>query len=169
MKSDDFPAQARERLRALGTRSGKVSKKKRFLFRRLAEAGKDGPPPAYKFLPSGPGETQKAATADACANMENSGYMEPSDWKNPHPGPPRPPAPPSPPGPGGPISKAECDRAGGILDKHAIACCPKSCGVCGGSDCGGHPGGDANCCSHKVAGNGRDCATKPAPCGNGEA
>jgi hypothetical protein len=48
---------------------------------RLAEAGKDGPPPAYKFLP---GAAQKAATAAACANMHSSGCQEPSDWINPH-------------------------------------------------------------------------------------
>jgi hypothetical protein len=40
-------------------------------------------------------------------------------------------------------------------------CCAKECGVCGGSGCGGHPGGAANCCGGKIT---RSCAAYDPPC-----
>ena len=129
---------------------------------RLVEVGKNGPPPAYKFL----GAEQETAIAAACANMEGSGCEEPSDWVNPDPDHPHPPVPPAPHT--GIISKEECTRAGGVLDKKAIACCPKALcgGKCGGKDCKNNgPGGRQDCCSHEIVTNGRACATTVvAPC-----
>ena len=86
----------------------------------------------------------------------------------PSPG-PSPPLPPSPPSPGpSPGPATECAKAGGILattgkdrDK---ACCAKSCGVCGGKDCGGHPGGHAACCTNQIVSAGQSCADHTAPC-----
>jgi hypothetical protein len=44
------------------------------------------------------------------------------------------------------------------------ACCAASCGECGGSGCGGRPGGGENCCSSGVWHSGRSCATHGPPC-----
>lgn len=74
--------------------------------------------------------------------------------------------PPSPPSPGpspGPASP-ECEKAGGISAHDGIACCPKTCGQCGGTDCGKAPGGKMQCCKGEVEKNGRDCKTDVAPC-----
>lgn len=76
-------------------------------------------------------------------------------------------APPLPPSPGpspGPSPSGQCTQAGGVSAKDGIACCPKSCGLCGGSGCGSAPGGKENCCKGTVEGNGKDCKTQAAPC-----
>uniref|UniRef100_A0A7S0FVJ3 Uncharacterized protein n=1 Tax=Pyrodinium bahamense TaxID=73915 RepID=A0A7S0FVJ3_9DINO len=44
----------------------------------------------------------------------------------------------------------------GILN--GKACCAASCGTCGGSGCGGRPGGGAKCCTGRING-GRACST----------
>merc|ERR1711953_510337 len=36
-------------------------------------------------------------------------------------------------------------------------CCAKSCGTCGGSGCGGFPGGKWNCCADAIAKDGDNC------------
>jgi hypothetical protein len=75
---------------------------------------------------------------------------------------PPPPPPPSPPSPSPP--KGECADAGGILDEDGMACCPKSCGACGGKGCKDLPGGKANCCATEIEGNGKDCSVSKPPC-----
>ena len=52
-----------------------------------------------------------------------------------------------------------CD---GILN--GDVCCAASCGTCGGSGCGGRPGGAASCCSGAIRAAGRSCAEHSAPC-----
>ncbi|MBM4354462.1 MAG: hypothetical protein FJ109_11835 [Deltaproteobacteria bacterium] len=44
------------------------------------------------------------------------------------------------------------------------ACCPASCGVCGGKGCGALPGGASNCCSSTILESGKKCSSKPPPC-----
>jgi len=131
---------------------------------RLAEVGRSGIPPAYVFEPKA---AEAAANARACTNMQESGCKEPADWVDPSPRPAPPPGPAPGPDPegGGTISEAVCARAHGLLDKHKTACCPASCGKCGGSDCGDLPGGRDNCCSHQIMSSKRLCsATTSAPC-----
>ena len=43
-------------------------------------------------------------------------------------------------------------------------CCAASCGVCGGSGCGGRPGGAEACCSGTVTQSGRSCEQFGPPC-----
>ena len=43
-------------------------------------------------------------------------------------------------------------------------CCAKSCGVCGGTGCGGLPGGASKCCSGSIKKAGKSCKTNPPPC-----
>ena len=43
-------------------------------------------------------------------------------------------------------------------------CCPLECGACGGSGCGGLPGGSSNCCGGTIAASGISCETDVAPC-----
>ena len=59
----------------------------------------------------------------------------------------------------------ECKQAGGILGpKDSHACCPASCGKCGGKGCADLPGGKTACCSKEVEKKGDSCATNKAPC-----
>ena len=44
------------------------------------------------------------------------------------------------------------------------ACCTKSCGKCGGSGCGGRPGGAKSCCSGTVKKSAFSCRATVAPC-----
>lgn len=93
-------------------------------------------------------------------------YRGPAPGPSPGPGPPGPPPPPSP----GPAAK--CKAAGGILaatGKHAgEVCCARSCGVCGGKECGDNPGGNAACCANAILKSGRQCGAGAgqdrAPC-----
>lgn len=130
---------------------------------RLALAGRDGPPPAYAFLP---GAAQDQAVGAVHAIAQQVGALEPSDYISvpPTPPPPGPNPDPDPDPEGAIIPPAQCDRAAGILDKKKVACCPKTCGTCGGHDCRDHPGGAANCCTKYVQAGKRVCATDPAPC-----
>ena len=95
--------------------------------------------------------------------------LAPGPGPSPGPSPPTPgPSPPTP-GPPGPAPgpAAQCAAANGILSpktKHANICCAKSCGSCGGKDCGDKPGGSHDCCSNQITEDGRKCATVSAPC-----
>lgn len=44
------------------------------------------------------------------------------------------------------------------------ACCPASCGFCGGRDCEQRQGGREACCARDVAKSNRSCARFPPPC-----
>ena len=47
------------------------------------------------------------------------------------------------------------------------ACCPRGCGSCGGTGCGGRPGGPEVCCGGGIVGSprfNRSCDTNPPPC-----
>ena len=79
--------------------------------------------------------------------------------------------PPTGPGSGGgnhsstKLTKKECDKAGGILDKDKTACCPTKCGQCGGQGCASAPGGKMDCCGKEVETHGHVCGAKhTAPC-----
>ena len=50
----------------------------------------------------------------------------------------------------------------GILNGQT--CCAASCGTCGGTGCGGFPGGAANCCIGTINDSGRVCGIDPPPC-----
>lgn len=52
----------------------------------------------------------------------------------------------------------------GILDATGQACCPASCGACGGEDCSQLPGGPDDCCMGRIVANGDSCLTTEAPC-----
>ena len=43
-------------------------------------------------------------------------------------------------------------------------CCAATCGVCGGPNCGQHPGGADACCVGKILAENVTCAVSPAPC-----
>jgi heparanase 1 len=43
-------------------------------------------------------------------------------------------------------------------------CCAKSCGVCGGSGCGAHPGGSSACCGGNIEHADQSCDTHDPPC-----
>ena len=44
------------------------------------------------------------------------------------------------------------------------ACCPASCGTCGGQGCSKRPGGKDNCCGHIIAEAGKSCEDNDVPC-----
>eukprot|EP01065_Artemidia_motanka_P016798 TRINITY_DN203_c0_g1_i1.p1 TRINITY_DN203_c0_g1~~TRINITY_DN203_c0_g1_i1.p1 ORF type:complete len:458 (+),score=148.10 TRINITY_DN203_c0_g1_i1:107-1375(+) len=44
------------------------------------------------------------------------------------------------------------------------ACCKKECGRCGGTGCGGFPGGAASCCTGTIVSAGKSCYTSDPPC-----
>lgn len=52
----------------------------------------------------------------------------------------------------------------GILSLDGKACCPLSCGSCGGSGCSARPGGAPNCCGGTIQNAGRSCLEQGAPC-----
>ena len=57
-----------------------------------------------------------------------------------------------------------CTLNSGIMSASGKVCCPKSCGVCGGSGCSGRPGG-GNCCEGNLLRKSNNlCTSKGAPC-----
>lgn len=44
------------------------------------------------------------------------------------------------------------------------ACCAKSCGRCGGSNCQAHRGGRSSCCTSQIVKDNRSCAVHDPPC-----
>ncbi|MGB1701472.1 MAG: hypothetical protein ACPHRO_16060, partial [Nannocystaceae bacterium] len=52
----------------------------------------------------------------------------------------------------------------GVLSTNGEVCCAASCGMCGGTGCGGFPGGADNCCTSAIISAGLSCATNPPPC-----
>ena len=63
-----------------------------------------------------------------------------------------------------PDSDPNCDY--GIFDDQygTNACCPATCGSCGGDGCWNRPGGSTHCCVGTVSSNGLSCDHHPAPC-----
>ena len=61
-----------------------------------------------------------------------------------------------------PDDPAEELCAGGILN--GDVCCPASCGQCGGTGCGGLPGGADECCTSRIRESNRSCAHFEPPC-----
>lgn len=57
-----------------------------------------------------------------------------------------------------------CTSQGGIVKSGTTACCPESCGTCGGKNCASLPGGNHNCCTKEIEGNGKSCSTSAPPC-----
>lgn len=55
-----------------------------------------------------------------------------------------------------------CTGQGGIISGNS--CCPKSCGTCGGSGCGGRPGGAAACCTSNIEAANLPCSGNAPPC-----
>jgi hypothetical protein len=54
-----------------------------------------------------------------------------------------------------------CEAVGGILDPDGLACCPSSCGACGGEGCSNHPGGADACCGDNVQAANKLCGHPP--------
>ena len=67
------------------------------------------------------------------------------------------------------IPAAQCAAASGILDDDHLACCAKSCGLCGGKGCASEPGGKMACCSGEVEKHAAPCNAPgvKAPCRGG--
>ena len=117
---------------------------------RLAEVGKNGPPPAYVLDK----EDMQQAQEQVCNTMDQIGYLEPSNAG----------LAPTPPGPVPPAAQ-QCRDAGGILGDDQLVCCLASCTVCGGKDCGSHPGGNMGCCRTRIRETDGKCPqVKHAPC-----
>lgn len=136
---------------------------------RLAEAGRTLAAP-WAAVPELANMSNAMVSEKLCAAAATLNNLAPIDLCPPPqfcpPPPPGPTPPPSPPGPKY-ITKAVCDKASGILNfggEASTACCPASCGKCGGSSCQKLPGGEKNCCTHDVETNGKPCATHTAPC-----
>ena len=54
--------------------------------------------------------------------------------------------------------------SGSLAGVHGVsACCPVSCGHCGGSGCRARPGGRSACCALDVAHSGRSCSSSVGP------
>ena len=45
-----------------------------------------------------------------------------------------------------------------------FACCPESCGTCGGSGCSQRPGGAGSCCVTHILSEANSCLLTTAPC-----
>merc|ERR1711997_1211303 len=60
------------------------------------------------------------------------------------------------------VPDPECSD--GIKGSGGKACCPKSCGACGGAGCSNRPGGASSCCGGDVANSGISCDVSSAPC-----
>eukprot|EP00802_Teleaulax_amphioxeia_P001183 Tamp_01184.p1 GENE.Tamp_01184~~Tamp_01184.p1 ORF type:complete len:942 (-),score=141.12 Tamp_01184:2821-5646(-) len=62
-----------------------------------------------------------------------------------------------------PVSNAakKCGEMGGIPSGDGLACCPASCGTCGGPNCGGLPGGESSCCQGAITKSGQFCGSPP--------
>ncbi len=52
----------------------------------------------------------------------------------------------------------------GILNDAGTACCPATCGACGGTGCDQRPGGAAACCTSGVTASGASCSSNFPPC-----
>ena len=53
----------------------------------------------------------------------------------------------------------------GILGTHGLAaCCPASCGECGGKGCQSRPGGKEACCAGAIRSSARTCDRHAPPC-----
>ena len=64
-----------------------------------------------------------------------------------------------------PDGRKVCEEAHGIFSDDHVACCPVSCGACGGKGCAQLPGGKHSCCAGEVEKSGRKCeAVGEAPC-----
>ena len=48
--------------------------------------------------------------------------------------------------------------------RSGFACCPESCGTCGGSGCSGRPGGADSCCVTSILSEANSCLLTTAPC-----
>lgn len=58
-----------------------------------------------------------------------------------------------------------CDL--GIIGTSSVGqnlCCPSTCGTCGGTGCGGFPGGSSNCCGGPILASEVSCDEDEAPC-----
>ena len=55
----------------------------------------------------------------------------------------------------------KCGEMGGIPSGDGLACCPASCGTCGGPGCGGLPGGASSCCQGAITKSGQFCGSPP--------
>jgi hypothetical protein len=60
------------------------------------------------------------------------------------------------------IDPAKAAQCRGLLRDEV--CCAAACGTCGGTGCGGRPGGSAACCTGSIRASGRSCAQYPPPC-----
>jgi len=54
-----------------------------------------------------------------------------------------------------------CEAVGGILDPNGLACCPSSCGACGGEGCASRTGGAGACCGDSVEAANKLCGHPP--------
>jgi hypothetical protein len=54
-----------------------------------------------------------------------------------------------------------CTKIGGISSADGLACCPASCGQCGGSECYQKPGGGESCCQGAITQSGVECGSPP--------
>ena len=115
--------------------------------------------PMYQRLHTRSGYCDKIGDEGFFAEIQSFRY-EP--WRGTLP--PAPP-PPAPDPEGSKITKTACDQAGGILGEGDTACCPKTCGQCGGHDCAKAPGGKMDCCGKEVADHSPPCSSGgKAPC-----
>ena len=64
------------------------------------------------------------------------------------------------------VQGTECEISlGGIYNSDKEVCCANSCGSCGGSGCGGLPGGGSQCCTGSISRSDKTCeASSSAPC-----
>lgn len=57
---------------------------------------------------------------------------------------------------------ASCASGKGLTSPYELnACCPISCGSCGGKGCGARPGGDSACCGSNILAKNSACGTPP--------
>ena len=61
-------------------------------------------------------------------------------------------------------SPSDPDCSDGLISASGLACCPTTCGQCGGSGCGSAPGGSSDCCGSGVTNSGIYCDDNVAPC-----
>jgi len=63
------------------------------------------------------------------------------------------------------VEATECEIfLGGIYEPGKKVCCANSCGSCGGSGCGGLPGGSSQCCTGLISKSDKSCYSEIAPC-----
>jgi hypothetical protein len=60
------------------------------------------------------------------------------------------------------VSDPNCTK--GLMSSEGGACCPASCGACGGANCNALPGGAALCCSKQIIATQRSCSEHAPPC-----